>query len=301
VSGGAGAGAPPPGDRFAADAAFARAIAEEAGRILFERYERVGRIEHKSAKDVVTEVDHLSEELILAAIRTRFPGDGILAEESGSHPGGAAAGDAGDDAAADRAGAVARSLATGRTWIIDPLDGTVNYANGLPMFCVSVGLVVDGMPAAGAVHDPMRGETFWASADGAAYLGDRVITASAKDAIVDLVVHLSLGGRAVATRARSIRRAIRVSRNIGSAALALAYTANGRFDGFIQSGGMSAWDVAAAGLIAERAGAVVTDMEGGPWFDVERATRTVGILAAPPAHHPELLRLARQPELVTRV
>jgi myo-inositol-1(or 4)-monophosphatase len=147
----------------------------------------------------------------------------------------------------------------------------------------------------------MRGETYWASADGPAHLGDALVMASPKDAMVDLVVHMALGGRAVSTRARAIRKAIRVSRNIGSAALALAYVANGRFDAFIQSGGMSAWDVAAAGLIAERAGAVVTDMEGGPWFDVERATRTFGILAAPPAHHAELLRLARQPELVTRI
>jgi len=286
-----------PEDRYAADAAFAREIAEEAGRILLERYERVEHIEHKSSKDVVTEVDHLSEALIMDAIRRRFPGDGILAEESGEHRGGDGAG----GAAGDRAGAVARSLAHGRTWIIDPLDGTVNYANGLPLFCVSVGLVVDGRPAAGAVHDPMRGETYWASADGPARLGERVVHASDKESLVDLVLHMALAGRSVTTRARAIRKAIRVSRNIGSAALGLAYVANGRFDGFIQSGGMSAWDVAAAGLIAERAGAIVTDMNGGPWFDVERATRSFGIIAAPPAHHAELLRLAREPELVERI
>ena len=97
------------------DAAFAREIAERAGLILLDRYERVGQVDHKSAKDVVTEVDHLSEALILGAIRDRFPGDGILAEESGEHQG------------VDES--VARSLAHGRTWIIDPLDGTVNYAN----------------------------------------------------------------------------------------------------------------------------------------------------------------------------
>ena len=275
-----------PADRFADDAAFAREIAEEAGRILLARYERVERIEHKSAKDVVTEVDHLSEELILGAIRSRFPGDGILAEESGEHRGRPHDGDA--DAAA-------RSLAHGRTWIVDPLDGTVNYANGIPFFCVSVGLVVDGRPAAGAVHDPMRDETFWASADGPARLGEQVVTASDKVRVEDLVVHMALGGRAVATRGRNVRRAIRVSRNLGSAALGLAYVANGRFDAFIQSGGMSAWDVAAAGLIAERGGALVTDGDGGGWFEVERATRAFGITAAPPAHHAELLRLSRQP------
>ena len=79
---------------------------------------------------------------------------------------------------------------------------------------------------------------------------------------------------------------------MGSSALALAYVANGRFDAFVQSGGMSAWDVAAAGLIAERAGARVTDTAGGSWFDVDKATRAFGICAAPSAHHADLLRLS---------
>jgi myo-inositol-1(or 4)-monophosphatase len=265
---------------FAVDAAFAREIAERAGLILLDRYERVGQIDHKSAKDVVTEVDHLSEALILNAIRDRFPGDGILAEESGEHKGV-------DESAA-------RSLAHGRTWIIDPLDGTVNYANGLPHFCVSVSLVVDGRPAAGAVHDPMRGETFWAAADGPAMLNETVIHASEKERLDDYVIAMALGGRSVTTRVRAVRHAVRVARNMGSAALAMAYVARGRFDGYIQSGGMSAWDIAAAGLIAERAGAVVTDATGGPWFDVARATRTSGCVAAPAPHHAELLRLSRE-------
>jgi myo-inositol-1(or 4)-monophosphatase len=272
---------PAAADRFAADAAFAREIAERAGRIQLARYERVGQIDHKSAKDVVTEVDHLSEALIIGAIRDRFPGDGILAEESGEHKG------------VDES--VVRSLAHGRTWIIDPLDGTVNYANGLPHFCVSVGLVVDGRPAAGVVHDPMRAETFWATADGPAVLNDEVIHASVKDRLDDYVIAMALGGRLAPSRARAVRRAVRVTRNMGSAALALAYVARGRFDGYIQSGGMSAWDIAAGGLIAERAGAVVTDSSGGPWFDVARANRMFGCVVAPAPHHAELLRLSREP------
>jgi myo-inositol-1(or 4)-monophosphatase len=82
---------------------------------------------------------------------------------------------------------------------------------------------------------------------------------------------------------------------MGSAALALAYVANGRFDAFSQTTGLSPWDVAAAGLIAGRAGAVVTDMTGAPWFDLESATRGMGVLAAPPAHHGRLLELLREP------
>jgi myo-inositol-1(or 4)-monophosphatase len=267
--------------RFAVDVAFARDAAEQAGGILLERYGRVEQVDYKSARDVVTEVDHLSEALILAAIRDRFPGDGILAEESGAHRTPSADGPAG--------------LAVGRTWVIDPLDGTINYANGIPFFCVSIGLVVDGHPAVGVIRDPMRGETFWAAADGAAHLGEAEIHASDKAQLGDYVVSLALGGKAVATRVRAIRKAIRVSRNMGSAALALAYVANGRFDAFVQSAGMSAWDVAAAGLIAERAGATVTGMAGGGWFDVDRATRTFGMIAAPPGQHAELLRLAGEP------
>ncbi len=299
----------PDSSRFAADAAFAREVAERAGAILRERYGQVGEITYKSPKDVVTEVDHLSEALILGAIRERFPGDGILAEESGEHRGGGRDGrrtgqdgpgrgarGAARHATDERAEAAARSLGHGRTWIVDPLDGTVNYANGLPLFCVSVALVVDGRPAVGAVVDPMRGETFWATADGPAMLGDRVLRASAKERLGDLVVQLALAGRAVTSRIRAVRRAVRVSRNIGTSALAFTYVAAGRFDAALQTAGMSAWDIAAAGLIAERAGATVTDADGGPWFDVSRATRTFGCVAAPPAHHAELLRMSRAPQ-----
>lgn len=276
--------APSPGDagRLARDAAFARELAVRAGDLLRERYGRVGRIDHKSARDVVTEVDHLSERLVIDGIRGAFPTDGILAEESGANA-----------HARDAAAGQPRDLAHGRTWIIDPLDGTINYANGIPFFCVAIALVEDGRPAVGVVHDPMRDETFWATAGGPAHLDDAEVTVSGKPNLSDFVVSLALGGRAVATRARAVRRAIRVSRSMGSSALALAYVANGRFDAFVQSGGMSAWDVAAAGLIAERAGALVTDPAGGPWFEVARAERAFGALAAPPAHHAELLRLTR--------
>jgi myo-inositol-1(or 4)-monophosphatase len=289
------------GSSLDVDAVFARDMAGAAGRIQRDRYERVERIDHKSAKDVVTDVDHRCEALILGTIRERFPDDGILAEESGAHRGPARRGRGAPAPGADDApargpspGAVDapdRGLAHGRTWVVDPLDGTINYANGIPFFCVSIALLIDGRPAVGVVHDPMRGETYWATADGEAHLGDRPVAASDKTSLEDYVVAMALAGRRVTTRARAVRRAIRVSRNMGSAALALAYVANGRFDAFIQSAGMSAWDVAAAGLIAERAGATVTALDGGPWFDVDRSNRAFGLIAAPSAHHRELLRL----------
>jgi myo-inositol-1(or 4)-monophosphatase len=262
--------------RNAAELAFALEVAARAGELQTERYERVERIDHKSAHDVVTEVDHLSEALIFDAIRAAFPGDALLGEESGEHD-----------------GATAGHTATsgqGRVWVVDPLDGTINYANGIPFFCVSIALVEAGRPVVGVVHDPSRGESFAATIDGPATLAGTPIRASGKAALSDFVVSMALGGRAAATRAREVRKAIRVSRSMGSAALALAYVANGRFDAFVQQGGLSTWDIAAAGLIAERAGATVTNLDGGPWFEIAATSKSIGVLAAPAAHHGELVR-----------
>jgi myo-inositol-1(or 4)-monophosphatase len=260
--------------------AFGVEVAARAGRLLMDRYERVEQIDYKSARDVVTEVDHLSEALILDEIRAHWPRDGILAEESGAHAGVRPAG--GD-----------RRTDPRRTWIVDPLDGTINYANGIPVFCVSIALTAAGQPVVGVIHDPTRLETFAATADDAARLDGRPVTASGKDKLSDFVVSMALSGRSIATRSRAVRKQIRVPRTMGSAALALAYVANGRFDAFVQQGGLSLWDVAAAGLIAERGGARVTDLAGGPWFDLGRAEKSIGILAAPVAHHPALLELVR--------
>jgi myo-inositol-1(or 4)-monophosphatase len=263
---------------FGDDLEFAIEVARSAGGLLMERYERVERVDYKSARDIVTEVDRLSEELIIDAIRARSPGDAILAEESGEH--------ATTDGEAPTTG-------RGRVWIIDPVDGTINYANGIPFFCVSIALVVDGRPSAGVVLDPTRDDCFAATAGGPATLNGRPISASDKDKLSDFVVQMALSGRAVATRVRAVRKAIRISRSMGSSALALSYVANGRFDAFVQQGGMSNWDVAAAGLIAERAGARVTAIDGGGWFDVTRGSRTVGVVAAPTAHHQAILALIR--------
>src|SRR3954451_21995291 len=261
-----------------AELAFALELAQRAGDLQMERYERVEQIDFKSGKDVVTEVVHLVEAMILDAIRVRFPGDARLAEETGGH-----------DA---RAGHSATS-GVGRVCIVDPLDGTINYANGIPFFCVSIALVEAGRPVVAVVHDPIRGETFRATDETPALLDGRAITASDKDRLTDFVVSLALSGRAVATRVRGLRQAVRVSRSMGSAALALAYVGNGRFDAFVQQGGLSVWDIAAAGFIAERAGAAVTDLAGGPWFDVSRKPQSIGVLAAPATPHPELLRIVR--------
>ncbi|MEA2537726.1 MAG: monophosphatase [Chloroflexota bacterium] len=258
------------GGRFAGELALAAEVADRAGALLIERLGRAGTVRHKSPKDIVTEVDNLSEELILAAIRAVHPDDSTLAEESGL-----------------------AGPANGRTWVIDPLDGTINYANGIPFFCVSIGLVVDGVPSVGVVRDPIRAETYAATVDGPATLDGRPIRVSAKELVSDLVISLTIDGERLSERLGAIRQAIRVTRRLGSSALALAYVGNGRFDAFAQTHALSAWDVAAAGLIAERAGAMVTDVTGGPWFDLARPTQRFSIVAAPPAHHDRLLALVR--------
>jgi len=260
------------------DLTFARDLACRAGTILMAHYEKLERIDYKSARDVVTEADHLSEALIVETIRSRHPGDAILAEETGEHR--AIAGEA-------------PTSGRGRVWIVDPLDGTVNYANGIPIFCVSIGLVLDGVPSVGVIVDPTRNEWFGATSDGPALLDGRPIRASAKEKLSDFVISMGLSGRSAVTRSRNVRKQIRISRSMGSGALALAYVGNGRFDAFVQQGGLSAWDVAAAGLIAERGGARVSAMDGGPWFDLTRTPRSIGILAAPMPHHETLLGLVR--------
>jgi myo-inositol-1(or 4)-monophosphatase len=268
----------PSSDAWGGELEFSSELARRAGAVLMDRYERLERIDYKSARDVVTEADHESEALIIEAIRARFPEDAILAEESGEHH--AVAGEE-------------RPTGRGRTWVVDPLDGTVNYANGIPFFCVSIALVFDGSPVVGTIFDPTRDELFTATAGTTTLLDGRPVRASEKENVTDFVVSMALSGRAAVTRSRNVRKAVRIPRSMGSAALALAYVANGRFDAFIQQGGLSAWDVAAAGLIAERGGATVSDMDGGRWFDLARPPRTIGILAAPPRHHPALLDLVR--------
>ena len=261
--------------RWADELDFATDLARRAGEVLTDSYERLERIDYKSKRDVVTNADYASERLVIDAIKARYPDDAILAEESGEH-----AGVLRDDGSHN-----------GRTWVIDPLDGTVNYANGIPYYCVSVALVVDDTPSVAVVYDPARGDCYTATADGPASLDGMPITTSIKDALSDYVVSLAVIGRGGLSRERRIAGKIRIHRRMGSAALALAYVGNGRFDAFVQNGGLSPWDVAASGLIADRAGAVVTDIHGGPWWNPKVRGPRINIVAAPPAQHAALLEL----------
>ena len=242
--------------------------ARAAGAIHVDRYERLERIVHKSEKDVVTEVDHLSEAAILEIVRSAFPTDAVLAEESGT------------------SGPQAQRL-----WVIDPLDGTVNYANGIPFFAVSIGLVVDGEPLLGVVLDPVRDELFHAIAGQGAFLDGVPIHNPGKERIGDAVVHLGLPRSGFARQNTRYRRAVRITRSMGSATLSLTYVANGRFDAYVQWQGLSTWDICAAGVIAIEGGAIVTSRLGNRWFDVGMPSKSIGIVAAPAPHHAAYLEM----------
>jgi myo-inositol-1(or 4)-monophosphatase len=269
-----------PPEPFGAELSLAVDAARRSGAVQLELYERLERIVHKGPGDVVTEADHLSEALIIEAIRGSFPDDAIVAEESGEHR--------------SRGGqGVHAAEGAERAWIVDPLDGTVNYANGVPFFCVSIGFVFAGRASVGVVYDPTRDELFSAVAGGGARLDGQPIRHPDKARLSDCLIALALPWRGYRRRESALRRATRVSRNLGSASLSLAYVANGRFDLFVQLHSLSNWDVAAAGLIAEEGGARVTDASGGPWLDLARRNRAVSIVAAAPRHHAAVLELLR--------
>src|SRR5688500_15089334 len=270
--------------RWADELAFATDVARRAGALLTESYERLERIDYKSKRDVVTNADYASERLVIDAVKDRFPGDAILAEESGEH-----AGVLHDDGSHN-----------GRTWVIDPLDGTVNYANGIPYYCVSIGLVVDDRPSVGVIFDPARDDLYTATTDGPAALDGEPIEASTKETLSDYVVSLAVIGRGGLMRERRIAPLIRIHRRMGSAALSLAYVANGRFDAFIQNGGLSPWAVAAAGLAAGPAGALGTNLEGGAWWTSRVRGPRISVVAAPPVQHGPLLELLTSLETTLR-
>jgi myo-inositol-1(or 4)-monophosphatase len=226
---------------------FAIQTARDAGRLLAERFGRTLQISNKGELDLVTESDLASERLIIDRIKTYHPRHAILAEESGA-------------AASDGDGEW--------RWIIDPLDGTTNYAHGYPCFCVSIGLEHKGRMELGVVYDPLRDELFTAErGEGASLNGRRIHVSTIKN----LNTALLCTGFPYDVRERSefarhfanfIMNAQAVRRD-GAAALDLAYVACGRFDGFWEEG-LKPWDVAAGALMVEEAGGRVSTYNGGP-------------------------------------
>ena len=229
---------------------FAIQTAREAGHILIEKLGRA-IVSHKGSINLVTEADLASEKLIIERIRSHYPKHAILAEESGA------------------SGGVGASYGKSEwRWIIDPLDGTTNYAHGYPCFCVSIGIERAGRMEIGVVYDPTRDEMFAAERGQGATLNARPIRVSA---IEDLNQAMLCTGFPYDVRERprfarhfaNFTMKAQAVRRDGSAALDLAYVACGRFDGFWEDG-LHPWDVAAGELLIEEAGGCVTDFDDAP-------------------------------------
>ena len=241
-------------------------LARQAGQILRAGYQQEHQVDYKGVIDPVTEIDRQSEEFLLREIRKQFPEHHILAEESGGTHG------------------------NGNQWYIDPLDGTVNYAHNIPIFCVSIAYASDGTLSLGAVYDPMRDEMFTAEHGKGAYLNGHPLQVS--DA-VELKRSLLVTGfpyDAWDSEFDNFANFVKLSkksmgvRRLGSAALDLCYVAAGRLDGFWELA-LKPWDVAAGGLICAEAGGRVTNVFGGPDYILPPQS----MLATTPGIHARML------------
>lgn len=239
--------------------------AEELRR-WFRRLEP-GHIDEKLENDFVTAADRASEEAVIELLREGAPGLGILAEERGA------------------------SGQSDACWVLDPLDGTLNFVRGFPHFAVSLALVVGGRVELGVVVDPLRRETFHAVRGGGAFCNGRPVVASRRPGLHGAFVTTGFPYRIkpflddYLALFRDVFEAVGALRRPGAAALDLAHTAAGVFDGFFEFG-LSVWDVAAGMLIVEEAGGVVTDAGGG-----REVFRHGNIVAGGPAVQPALLEL----------
>ncbi|MFO8165320.1 MAG: inositol monophosphatase family protein [Thermodesulfobacteriota bacterium] len=245
-------------------------IAREAGIFLKNRLHSAHEIDYKGDIDLVTEVDKISEQMITSKIHTLFPDHDILAEEFTDI-----------------------NRGSNFRWIIDPLDGTTNYAHGYPFFCVSIALEVLDIMTVSVVYDPMLNELFVAERGKGAFLNDREISVSNTHEIIKSLLatgfpydihgssqnNLNYFNKMI-LKAQAIRRA-------GSAALDLAYVAAGRFDGFWEIK-LNPWDTAAGWLLVEEAGGVVTDMGGENYY-----LESPGIVASNGRIHREMMNILK--------
>jgi myo-inositol-1(or 4)-monophosphatase len=219
-----------------------------AGDMQMAQLGRDIQIDKKGTIDLVTEVDVAVEKMFRAMIAERFPAHQILAEEMGG----------------------AAAAPSGPCWVFDPIDGTTNYAHGLPIFCASLALEIDGVPEVAAVYDPNRRELFTAERGTGAFVNGRPLRVSSAAHLVESMLVtgfpydvqtrideiVGLFGAFVA-KARAVRR-------LGSAAIDLCWVAAGRMDGFWESD-LKAWDIAAGALIVAEAGGRVSAMDGAPF------------------------------------
>jgi myo-inositol-1(or 4)-monophosphatase len=219
-----------------------------AGKIQAEHVDKIQSISEKSGLrgDVVTEVDLLCEKEIINRIQKVFPGDAILAEESGETLGNLS-----------------------KKWIIDPLDGSLNYSHGYPCYCVSIGVEHAGELVIGVVYNPNLDELFVAEKGQGATLNGKTIKVSTTKTLEKSLLVTGFSPKIVGSEDDNLKhfcnfmKSCQAVRRPGSAAMDLCYTAMGRFDGFWEAG-LSAWDMAAGVLIVSEAGGRVTAFDGGP-------------------------------------
>jgi myo-inositol-1(or 4)-monophosphatase len=246
-------------------------LARGAGRILRECSGQNLKIKHKGVIDLVTEADHLSEAYLIGEIRQRFPTHRIITEESGELAG-----------------------SQEQIWYLDPLDGTLNYAHGLPIYAVSIAYEENGQVLLGVVYDPERDECFSAERGRGAWLNgvrlegppsqhldhSLLVTGFPYDIRTNPANNLD-HYTAFALRSYGVRR-------LGSAAIDLCYIAAGRVDGYWELR-INSWDIAAGALIAQETGAVVTNVSG----DLNYLTPPYSILAASPLLHAQMLAVLK--------
>ncbi len=253
--------------------AIALEAAQRAGELIRCQFHRPQEVSPKGIADIVTQVDRDAEELIVGRIRAAFPGHGVWGEEGAS---------------ARRDGEY--------LWVIDPLDGTRNYAKGIPFFCVSVALLFQGQPVLGVIYDPLHEETFSAERGKGAYLNGERMRLAPKASLEQASVYFGLNpcrrpgnpGLALPMLLR-LYPMLDMVRDSGSAALSLAYVACGRLD-VAYHDRLNAWDMLAGVLLVQESGGVATEFSGRP---VALTSQDV-IAASGPLLHAEVLRVAQE-------
>ena len=238
----------------------------EAGTFLKKNVGKIRQIEYKGGEktNLVTEIDKKSEEIIFARIREKHPDHDFLGEESG-----------------------AADVQSEYRWIIDPLDGTINYTHGLPIYCVSIGLEYKGEIIVGVVYDPSMDELFYAEKGKGAWMNkSRLRVSNTNELMSSLLVtgfpySINKQPEPTLTHFRNFIIHSQAVRRLGSAAIDLAYVACGRFDGFWE-GTLNAWDMAAGILLVSEAGGVCTDYLGKPLnIYNQRVLATNGVIHQP--------------------
>jgi myo-inositol-1(or 4)-monophosphatase len=260
------------------------AAARAGGAVLIEGLRRPKQVELKSGRaSIVTWADVTAQAAILEVIRDRFPGHAVLAEEDHAGPGRAAAAE------------------PHVTWLVDPLDGTSNYAHGVPFACTSVAVRDAEGLAAGAIFDPFREELFTAARGGGAWLSDESLAVSAVDSPERALVCTGLQSDDPDAIAAFGRRIVALSlecrgvRCVGSPALCLAYVAAGRIDAFLERDATYAWDVGAGALLITEAGGRIEDLDGGP---LNLGPGLANVLASNGGIHAALAGIVRAAEVM---